>query len=63
MDMKITGTFMVKQTLTMFVEGCEHALLGQECMANRTPPYEMGYQYGLSIMSRFTLAKENKELK
>lgn len=63
MDIEITGSFMVKQTLTMFVEGCEDALLGKPCMTNRTPPYEMGYQYGLSIVSRTTLAKDNEALK
>tara|TARA_R110001592_G_scaffold52946_1_gene162418 strand:+ start:436 stop:684 length:249 start_codon:yes stop_codon:yes gene_type:complete len=62
-DIEITGTFMVKQTLTLFVEGCEDALSGNEQVIymgalepkklNKPPPYRMGWDYGMDLKSRF----------
>ena len=77
-EMKISGTFMVRQTLIMFVEGCEDALSGNEQVIymgalepkklNKPPPYRMGWDYGMDLKSRFqwqakTLVNETKALK
>jgi|TARA_R110000822_G_scaffold1299_6_gene5904 hypothetical protein len=78
-NMDITGSFMVKQTLIMFIEGCEDALAGEQVIymgtiepkkLNRPPPYRMGWDYGMDLKSRFftpsevlTLVNETKALK